>query len=114
MGAISLLNQIYKQKTADYGELDVRAKEIEAKNEAKMYKETPLRKLEIEKKQLERKITAIKKRFGTDSNNWEIKKKMQAAIAARKTEIEAKLISVEAKEATQLIIGFQKWWPKEV
>lgn len=111
MGAIGLLNQLYKEKIQEYGELDIKAKEIEAQKERKLYRETPIRQMEQELKQLQDRIAKLKSKFDT-SSNWDIKKKMQKAITQRKTEIEAKLISVTPKDATRLILEFQKWWPK--
>lgn len=110
MGTITLLNQVYKEKISEYGVLDQKAKEIAASAETKMYRETQMRRLEKEKKQLDNKISAIMKKYHQD--HWDIKRRLQKAITTRRLELEAKLLSVTPKEATNLILEFQKWWPK--
>jgi hypothetical protein len=106
----TILNQLYKEKISEYGELDQKAKEIAASAQAKMYRATQMRRLEKEKKQLDNKISAIKKKYPQD--HWDIKCRLQKEITAKRLELEAKLLSVTPKEATNLILEFQKWWPK--
>ena len=110
MGAISLLNQLYKEKTQEYGgEIKARAESIAKKNEKRMYKETPLKDIEREKKKLEKKIESIKTKYET--SEYTVKAQLQQAITNKKVEIEAKLVSATKQEATKLILEFQKWWP---